>query len=693
MDKKKLVFFLLFSVIYMVNLWGQRHDNNFENYQLKKKISVEDYLWDGNVFPPSTEIIGLFQFDHSTLLWVTLSGEIIFYDLDLEKIRIHDRLFNDHIITKASFNQATKKLFLCEKGKIISVCNLRNKSLESKTTLIDVSIQDTVTFNDFAINYSGNSVSTFSNDRIITWQLKNDVWEKKDIQRDKTPFSIEFLNDSIFLIGSHDGYGQLYNVENLRLIKSVKMFDSELSQCSVSKDKLRFVVTNQKEVKVYEKKFGYPRKIKSNFEFVGNIQWLDNNHILITGNGFGYEIWSNPKNRPPKLLVSQNVPKPKTRKSKKKPVFPNRESYLVLSDKDSMINLKKFNSNITAIDIGENYLATAEENFDLKIFQIKGNDLNLNEVMNCHENVGKSITDIQIRDSKSVYIGSLYSGGGFDLAKNEVHPFFTVNNWYSFDQIDFKSFKDVKIYKSDNGFEERKIAVISFNPYLDAGKRPSSLNKKIRKDGIRMRTLRNPSEFNISPEKKFLLTFDADGYLEMLNLKTYEIIFSNKINSFPIVGCEFLNEEELISIDALGNLSYYKVKDGKELVFVKKENLGIKPLKTDYNGIDLLVLSDNQKVTLYDLTNSKIVSTIKNKYKDFDISELKFIPKSENFIYVLNKKGRKKIDKGNNAEILNKNTKRTSASGISSHSILINQKMIVLGNSIGDIIFYQKRKK
>ncbi len=690
MSKKKLFFFLLFSLSFILSLLGQKDKSDFENYQLKKKISVEDYLWNGGNFPLPSEIVGLFQFDHSTLFWINLSGEIIFYDTDLHKILSHYRIFNDLIITKASFNQATKKLFLCEKGKIISVFNLRNKGLELKTTLIDVSAQDTVTFNDLAINPSGNSVLTFSNNSVFSWQFTNGVWNKKNIQTSRSPFSIGFLNDSIFLIGSHDGYGQLYHIGSLELIKSVKMFDAELVQCAVSKDRLRFAITDQKIVKVYEEKLGYPRKIKPNFESIGNIEWLDNEHILVTGNGPGFEVWSYSKNRPPKLLVSKNVSKRKTRRSKKKRVFPKRTSYLVLSTIDSIISLKKFNLNLTAIDVDENFLATAEENFDLKLFQIQGNAFNLKELMNCQDDIGKSISDIQIRDSKSVYVGSLYAGGAYNLANGKT-SFQMHNNWYSFSQIDFKSFQDVKIYKSDSGFEDRKIAGITFDPYIDAGKRLSNLNKKIRKEGIKMRLLRNPAGFDISPEKKFLLSFDADGYMEILNFKTYEIIFNDRITSFPIVFSAFLNEE-IITIDTSGNLFKHKVKNGKELVLIKKENLGINPTKSAINGLDLLMMADSQSITIYNLNNSQIVSTIENKYKNFNIDQIAFIPKSEKFIYTLNEKDTVKIDKGNNAEVLKKTTNRTSSAGITNHSISINKNMLVLANSFGDLIFYQKKQ-
>ena len=691
MSKKKLFFFLFFSLNFILNLSGQKNKSDFEKYQLKNKISVEDYLWSGGDFPLPSEIVGLFQFDNSTLFWISLSGEITFYDTDLQKILIHYSIFNDLIITKASFNQVTKKLFLCEKGKIISVFNLRNKGLVLKTSLIDVSLQDTVTFNDLAISPSGSSVLTFSNNNVFSWQFNNGVWRKKKFQTSRSPFSIGFLNDSIFLVGSHDGYGQLYNIENLKLIKSVKMFDAELVQCAVSKDRLKFAVTDQKIVKVYERNLGYPRKIKPNFEFIGNIEWLDNKHILVTGNGPGFEVWNYSKNRPPKLLVSKNVSKQKTIRSKKKGVFPKRTSYLILSTIDSIISLKKFNSSLTAIDVDENYLATAEENFDLKMFQINENGFNLNEVMNCQDHIGKSISDIQIRDSKSVYVGSLDSGGSFDFGNKDVHPFLTYNYWFSFNQIDFKSFHDVKIFKSDNGFEDRKISSITFDPYIDSGKRLSDLNKKIRKEGIKMRILRNPAGFDISPEKKFLLSFDADGYMEILNIKTYEIIFNDRITSFPIVFSGFLNEEEIIAVDTSGNIFKHKVKNGNELTLIKKENLGIKPIKAAINGLNLLMMADSQRITIYNLNNSEIVSIIENKYKNFNIDQIVFIPKSEKFIYTLNEKGIVKIDRGNNAVVLNNTNNRTSSVGITNHSILTNQNILVLGNSFGDLFFYEKK--
>jgi len=688
------MFLLILGILSCISVLHSQETENIFNYQISKSISAEDYIsWDGGDFPHPSEIVGLFQVDKSSIVWITLFGDVVFYNYDKEKIISTDKILHDNIITKAIYHKATNQLYFCEKGKILSTYSIKNYQINFDTILTDFSNQDTITINDFAINPSGNHISTFTNEAILFWQKKQASWMKTEFAINKEPFCITFINDQTLFLGSYDGYGQIFDLENQKLLKSKKIFSSEVFQCSISKDKEQFAVTNQKEVKIYGKKFGYPIKIKSNLDIIGDVQWYNKNQILLTGNGMGFEIWDISKNRRAKLIASENVPKPSKEKSNKKPDFPKRSSYLIHSNLDSILNLKRINSKVTAIDIKDNYISTAEDDFDLKVFEIEESEIALKSLMNCYESIGKwknqIISDIQIKDSSSVYVGSRYFGGGFDLDKRKVHPFLMNSYWMSYSQIDFTSFKDVKIFKANSRFENRSIATIEFEPYIEAGKKLSKLNKKIRKKALALRAMTNPSGFKVSPDQKKLITFDATGHIELVNLKRYSVIFSEKVTTSPIISCYFICEKEFIAIDSSGYLFKYKLSKNEELILLEKNNLGIEAKKTSFNGKDLIAFYTNNRIDFYSLSKTKFIANFENEYKNFAIDLVEFLPNQEEYISVLNEKTSDNINV--DTVLFNKEFSKNYSSEMVNHSMIFNNDLIVLGNTFGDLVFYKKR--
>ena len=90
------MFLLILGILSCISVLHSQETENIFNYQISKSISAEDYIsWDGGDFPHPSEIVGLFQVDKSSIVWITLFGDVVFYNYDKEKIISTDKILHD----------------------------------------------------------------------------------------------------------------------------------------------------------------------------------------------------------------------------------------------------------------------------------------------------------------------------------------------------------------------------------------------------------------------------------------------------------------------------------------------------------------------------------------------------------------------------------------------------------------------
>ena len=123
MFKPTLIFLYFFLLSTLSHAQGTQPLSLFQTFTgvdyIKTKIGQ---------IPPPFDIVGTHQINPSTVIWVSMEGYVVFYDLAAKKITKTIRSA-DYIITQSYYCQQTGQLFFCEKGKILSVYSLQGQNL------------------------------------------------------------------------------------------------------------------------------------------------------------------------------------------------------------------------------------------------------------------------------------------------------------------------------------------------------------------------------------------------------------------------------------------------------------------------------------------------------------------------------------------------------------------------------------
>lgn len=113
------------------------HAQATQPLSLLQTLTGVDYIeTSSGQIPPPFDIVGIHQINPSTVIWVSMEGYVVFYDLSTKKISKTIKSA-DYIITHSYYRQQTRQLFFCEKGKILSVYSLQGETLHLDHKIVE----------------------------------------------------------------------------------------------------------------------------------------------------------------------------------------------------------------------------------------------------------------------------------------------------------------------------------------------------------------------------------------------------------------------------------------------------------------------------------------------------------------------------------------------------------------------------
>lgn len=648
--------------------------------------------------PPPFDIVGTHQINQSTVIWVTMEGYVVFYDLVAKKITRTIRTA-DYIITHSYYCQQTGQLFFCEKGKILSVYSLQGQNLNLDHKIVAYQDEE-LTINDFAVNPAGNQVAYERSDSTLAiWDLRGNQWqEAPPLYLRMGSFKLAYFNDSTLFSGSdRGGYLQRINVRQRSIVQSKSLFESEIFDFVFSVNHRNIAVTDQKVIKILPIDLKSSVQINSNIPLVTHLQWMGEHQLLIAGVDNGIEIWDFPTLYKKTLLYTENIDLDRKKSANSKPPNTSGLSYLLLMEKDGIHAMERVFAKTTALEINNNQkIAIAQEDLNISIYNLEGKDINFYATANAYPYMAKwgdlFIRDLEFKTDTSVYFGAAYTVRGLDVAKGKNFGFGTHSGGV-FAQIYMSGFEDIALFKYESDINQRKTGKIIIEWAYTVKDKPSSLNKKIRSvPGLTFRDMLNPSGFQISPTQKYLINYDSAGHVQLFRFEQLDFIYDGQLTTKPIRAIYFFTEEQFMVIDAAGGMTKYVIKD-KVINELEKIETNLAFEKVAYNGESTFAFYDQNKVQLFDLQSRKILSTWSNDQKGYKIETMQFFPKQQKYLLVLNEQGKpKEQDRPN--EVASEQIEMNSNFylQIATQGLLTTQGLWFLGDSTGQIRVYNVKK-
>ena len=276
-------------------------------FKLVQKIPLESYSHydngkDMEVALP--EIVGLGFLDDKTTYWTNMQGLTTVWDNsnDIYKFNctINNRLSYNSIyvpilnsIVHNTFGETTK----IEINEILKAC----------ASLAVLKGEINVTYRTICISPNSDKIIAVVDSIFYVWKYDGLNWQYTKIETNEHFFEIVFLNNETLLAGCDNGNILMYDADTYKIKKKVKAFDSTTAAIiSVSDNKKRFAATEGRDVKIFEEgQTTYT--IEPNIELIYALEWLDNDIILVSGEGNAVEIWSVKDIAHRKLLQSFNT--------------------------------------------------------------------------------------------------------------------------------------------------------------------------------------------------------------------------------------------------------------------------------------------------------------------------------------------------------------------------------------------------
>lgn len=686
--KTKTILFCFFLLSTLSHAQGTQPLSLFQTF------NGVDYIEDSTgQIPPPFDIVGTHQISPSTIIWVSMEGYVVFYDLTTKKIGKTIQTA-DYIITHSYYRQQTKQLFFCEKGKMLSVYSLQGENLHLDHKIVEYQ-DDELTINDFVVNSAGNQVVYERPDSTLAiWDLKDNQWqEKPPLYLGMGSFKLAYFNDSILFSGSNGGYLQRIDLQRNAVVQSKQLFNSTIFDFVFSANQKNIAVTDQEAIKILPIDLKSSVQITSNLALITHLQWTGEHQLLVAGLDNGIELWDFPTLYKKTLLYSENIDLERKKNTKSKAPEASGLSYLLLMEKDSIQARERVLAKTTALEINTNHkIAIAQEDLKISLYDLKGGDVNFLATANAYPHIAKwgdlIIRDLEFKTDTSIYFGATYSVAGLDLAKDKVFGF-VINGGGLFDQIYKSNFEDIVLYKYNFDSSQRKTAKVIIERAITVEGKPSALNQKIRaKPGLTFRSMLNPSGFQISPTQKYLINYDSAGHVQLFRFEQLDFIYDDKLTTKPIRAIYFFTDEQFVVIDAAGGMTKYSIKD-KLITEVEKIETNLEFEKVTYNGENTFAFYDQNRVHLFDLPSRKILSTWRNDQKGYTIETLQFFPKEQKYLVVLNEQGKppKDIEP---AELASEPTETSSNFylQIATAGLLTPQGLWFLGDSTGQIRIY-----
>lgn len=644
--------------------------------------------------PPPFDIVGIHQINPTTVIWVSMEGYVVFYDLATKKITKTIRT-TDNIITRSYYCQQTGQLFFCEKGKILTVYSLRGQNLHLDQKIVTYQ-DDELTINDFAVNPAGSQVAYERPDSTLAiWDLKGNQWqEKTPLYLGMGSFKLAYFSDSILFSGSDGGYLQRVNLQRNAVVQSKQQFNSTIFDFVFSADQKNIAVTDQKAIKILPIDLKSSVQINSNIALITHMQWTGEHQLLVAGLDNGIELWDFPTLYKKTLLYSENVELGRKKTTKSKAPAASGLSYLLLMEKDEIQARERVFAKTTALEVNTNHkIVIAQEDLNVSLYDLEGKAINFIATANAYPHMAKwgdlFIRDLEFKTDTSIYFGATFTAACLDVAKDEDCEFRTHSGGV-FDQIYKSGFGDILLYKYDSDINQRKTGKVIIEWAYTVKDKPSALNKKIRSvPGLTFRNMLNPSGFQISPTQKYLINYDSAGHVQLFRFEQLDFIYDAKLTTKPIRAIYFFTDEQFMVIDAAGGMTRYVIKD-KVITELEKFETRLVFEKVAYNGENTFAFYDQNKVQLFDLQSRKISSIWTNDQKEYAIETMQFFPKQQKYLLVLNELSKPKKDL-EPAEVA-KEAPATSSNfylQIATQGLLSTPGLWFLGDSTGQIRVYK----
>lgn len=687
--KTETIFFCFFLLSTLSHAQGTQPLTLFQTF------TGVNYIEDSTgQIPPPFDIVGTHQISPSIVIWVSMEGYVVFYDLATKKISKTIQIA-DYIITHSCYRQQTRQLFFCEKGKILSVYSLQGENLHLDHKIVEYQ-DDELTINDFAVNSTGSQVVYERPDSTLAiWDLKGNQWqEKPPLYLGMGSFKLGYFNDSILFSGSDEGYLQRINLQRNAVVQSKQLFNSTIFDFVFSANRKNIAVTDQEVIKILPIDLKSSVQINSNLALITHLQWTGEHQLLVAGIDNGIELWDFPTLYKKTLLYSENVDLERKTPTKSKAPEASGLSYLLLMEGDHIQAKERVFAKTTAIEINNNHkIAIAQENLNISLYDLEDQDIHFLATANAYPYMAKwgnlFIRDLEFKTDTSVYFGGSYSITGLDIAKGK-HFEFRIHSGGVFDQVYKANFDDIILYKYVSDINQRKTGkiIIEWAATVHDGN-PSVLNKRIRaKPGLTFRSMLNPSGFQISPTQKYLINYDSAGHVQLFRFEQLDFIYDDKLTTKPIQAIYFFTDEQFVVIDAAGRMTKYSIKD-KLITEVEKIETGLNFEKVAYNGENTFAFYDQNQVQLFDLPSRKILSTWHNDQKGYTLETMQFFPKQQKYLVVLNEQGKPK-ESTEPAELASEPTETSSSFylQIATQGLLTPQGLWFLGDSTGQIRVY-----
>ncbi len=643
MMKHIFLFHLLLFINVFSSTLGFTQPSSFE---LQQTLSLNDYL--GKTYSstreiPLKEIVGLEFIGEKQLFWANQSGTLFYWELTQNYPR--SSCFELDCFLNNAFLHPKKPSIVLNCGAAqqdILVGDLNSCTFER---LID---ENSSQFHSLAVSPDGKNMAALAESLLLHWQLEETTWNlKKYTLSNDLSFTLNFLNDQMLLVGTHEGNLTAFDLTKEKVDeKWLSAHPSTVAVIKLSLSKNYFATTNGEEVTIWHSNNKeHTIKIKTNLKLLGDLCWINDEELAIGGLNDEIEVWNIKEN---KLLQSINTSTPKNSIT----ALPQPTGKAVLFHKNlhkNRLDSSIISNRITALRINDNKIITLGlENLDLVNYQIRPSGIQESHRMNLEEAPMRlkdnAILSVQASPlGNKVYAGLKYGVGYFDIVNS--HIIAAMGNLYrSYSQVDLFEFQDIGLLKVDDAMDNYNTAYLAWEVYYNAFQRKkSSILYKERQKLFPLKNgqeqipafeqLTNPSGFTTSTDQKYIASFDSTGKIQIFQVKGMLPLSSFQLNE-PIKKVFFETEEKIIIATGTGNIYSTFLASPKSIR--KDFSIASSIQNIAYNQLQTLAFSSKNKLYTLNIQTKELHLLFENTPKKHLLSHISFVPNHHELVWVIN---------------------------------------------------------
>ena len=667
------------------------------DYKINDRIIFKEYIPSDSIESTGLAKVNGLAFDkEGRLNWLSQLGYYFTWDITQRKV-LKQNYFN----TLANGFVFTKRGLIINRGDFLENITIANDKviifpiLEKDSSVLDL--------HAFTQTYDGKLSASYTDKEIYVWNFDENTTPMRCRTNDYL-FDISFYdNDKIAAI-TKNGKAQLLNIKSNTLLRELSFSKKRLNKISVSPHSVFTAIVLEDEVKIWNEKWASNiYSFKSNLQDISEVTWLDNQTLILAGENNGIEFWDVKMH---KNIQSINIiPKKINQKQiEKDPYLDSNKSSIHISNlTTSTTESNNFVGSISALATTESCNFAISQGFTISSFLFNNGtiknllkkDIYDNNLLCIARGENNRMNAMQLsEDARVLFIGSTHSNGVVLLEENKC---WTSSGMSKYAQIDYDFLPDISLLKIDrakwNNYTNAYLAADRNGSGLFEIKNHSkfwSLTSEAQRNPLwrlpYLRDMKNPSGFDVSPSKKYLATFDADGQIQIMNVDEAKMVFDTVLN-LPVKKAFFSQNDDLFFINGKNEVITLDFKN-KKAIFTKEFDIMQSFEKVESNKANLIALHDSTSIHIYDIEKKEYLRTINNTQANFFIETLKFFPKSDKVVWAENEKQQ------NTA--LKKEIELPIVEDyplITHIAISKDKKTIAFGNTIGDILIYTKTKK